>query len=64
MLLPAFALCVLQGRGVYVAWATASAYVVCLGVLMIQRFRLGRWKGLRVIEPHAPGLDLVADAVV
>jgi multidrug resistance protein, MATE family len=64
MLAPAFVLCVLQGHGVYVAWATASAYVVCLGVMMIRRFRLGRWKGLRVIEPQAPGLDLAAGAVI
>jgi MATE family multidrug resistance protein len=64
MLVPAFVLCVVQGRGVYVAWGTASAYVVCLGLLMIRRFRLGRWKGLRVIEPHAPGLDLLAEAAV
>jgi len=62
MLAPAFVLCVVQGRGVYVAWGTASAYVVCLGLLMIRRFRQGRWKGLRVIEPDAPGLELLADA--
>ncbi|MFI5183953.1 MAG: MATE family efflux transporter [Vicinamibacteria bacterium] len=62
MLGPAFFLCVVRGSGVYVAWTTASAYVVCLGLLMIRRFRVGRWKALRVIEPHAPGLDLAATA--
>jgi len=64
MLGPAFWLCVGHGYGVTVAWATASAYVICLGVLMIRRFRLGRWKTLRVIEPHAPGLDLAVEAAV
>jgi MATE family multidrug resistance protein len=64
MLGPAFFLCIVHGFGVYVAWATASAYVVCLGLLMIRRFQLGRWKALRVIEPHAPGLDLAAGAAV
>ena len=57
MLLPAYVLCVRMGFGVYVAWSTASAYVVCLGLLMLRRFRQGRWKALRVIEPHGPALQ-------
>jgi hypothetical protein len=28
-----------------------TAYVVLLGLLMMRRFRAGRWKSLRVIEP-------------
>ncbi len=61
MLVPAYVLCVLHGWGVYVAWSTASLYVTCLGLLMLRRFRAGRWKGLRVIEAHPPGLDMSAD---
>jgi MATE family, multidrug efflux pump len=61
MLVPAYVLCVVRGGGVYVAWSAASLYVTCLGLLMLRRFRAGRWKRLRVIEPHAPGLDLSAD---
>jgi MATE family multidrug resistance protein len=56
MLAPAFVLCVRLGFGVYVAWSTASAYVVLLGLLMMRRFRQGRWKALRVIEPHPASL--------
>jgi MATE family multidrug resistance protein len=59
MLVPAYVLCVRMGFGVYVAWSTASAYVVCLGLLMLRRFRDGRWKALRVIEPQAPELGEV-----
>jgi len=56
MLVPAYVCCLVLGGGVYVAWTTASAYVVLLGVLMVRRFRAGRWKSLRVIEDRAPGL--------
>jgi MATE family multidrug resistance protein len=62
MLAPAFLLCVVLGAGVYTAWTTATAYVVFLGLLMLRRFRTGGWKALRVIEPHAPGLDAGAGA--
>jgi MATE family multidrug resistance protein len=61
MLAPTYLLCVVWGHGVYVAWSAASLYVVCLGLLMLRRFRAGRWKSLRVIEPHPPGLGLPAD---
>ena len=57
MLVPTYVLCVGLGQGVYVAWATASAYVVFLGMLMLRRFRPGRWKALRVIEPHPTSLE-------
>jgi len=54
MLLPAYVACVALGGGVYLAWSTASAYVVLLGLLMVRRFRAGRWKSLRIIEEGAP----------
>jgi MATE family multidrug resistance protein len=57
MLVPAYVACVLLGGGVYVAWCAASAYVILLGLLMVRRFRAGRWKLLRIIEERAPGLD-------
>ena len=56
LLVPSYYLCVVRGAGVYTAWATATAYVIALGLLMYRRFRSGRWKALRVIEPHAPDL--------
>ena len=56
MLGPAYVACLVRGGGVYLAWTAASAYVVLLGLLMVRRFRAGRWKSLRVIEERAPGL--------
>jgi MATE family multidrug resistance protein len=60
LLVPCYLLCVVGSGGVYTAWWTATAYVVALGLLMYRRFRAGRWKSLRVIEAHAPGLDETA----
>ena len=53
MVIPSYVLCVHMGAGVYAAWATASAYCLCVGLLMFRRFRNGRWKSLRVIEGAA-----------
>jgi multidrug resistance protein, MATE family len=60
MLLPAWLWCVVGTGGVYAAWTTASAYIFLLGVLMVRRFRAGRWQKLRVIEPSVADLDAVA----
>jgi MATE family multidrug resistance protein len=60
MLGPALVGCVVLGAGVYFAWATASAYVVLLGLLLRRRFRLGRWKTMRVIERRSPEMEAVA----
>jgi MATE family multidrug resistance protein len=57
MLVPAYLLCVVGDAGVYTAWATASAYVAVLGLLMMTRFRAGRWTSLRVIEPRIAELE-------
>jgi MATE family multidrug resistance protein len=57
MLIPAYLLCVRGGGGVYTAWATASAYVFVLGLMMITRFRAGRWRSLREIEPPVVELE-------
>jgi MATE family multidrug resistance protein len=57
MLGPGYVACVLLGGGVYVAWTAASAYVILLGLLMLRRFRQGRWKSMRVIEARPPGLE-------
>lgn len=54
MLAPTWWFCVRGGRGVYVAWAFATLYVVVLGVVMFVRYRRGAWKSLRVIESDAP----------
>ncbi len=57
MLLPALVLCRYLGYGVYAAWMAASAYVVLIGLLMIRRFRGGRWRSMRVIEHGPPELE-------
>jgi MATE family multidrug resistance protein len=57
MLVPAWLLCVKGHAGVYVAWCAATAYIGLLGILVMRRFRAGRWRSLRVIEPHVPELD-------
>ncbi len=58
MLVPAYVACILRDSGIYVAWSFATLYVVALGLLMRRRFRAGRWKSLRVIEPAPPDLEL------
>jgi multidrug resistance protein, MATE family len=37
--------------GVYWAWAFASAYICLQAVCFLIRFRGGKWKAMRVIEP-------------
>jgi MATE family multidrug resistance protein len=59
MLGPAYVACELLGGGAYVAWSTATAYVVLLGLLLLRRFRTGRWKTMRVIEGSADAGALV-----
>jgi MATE family multidrug resistance protein len=61
MLAPAYVACEVLGGGAYVAWSAATAYVVLLGLLMLRRFRSGRWKSMRVIEGN-PGVELAPAA--
>lgn len=63
MLVPSYLLCVVGGAGIYTAWATASAYVAVLGLMMMSRFRAGRWTSLRVMEPQMAELEGEAAAV-
>jgi MATE family multidrug resistance protein len=58
MLAPAYLLCVVRDGSVYTAWTAASVYIVCLGVLLLRRFRAGAWKRLRVIEAPVADVDL------
>ena len=56
MLAPAWLL-VAHGGGLIAAWAAPTTYIVLLGLLLMRRFRAGRWKSLRVIEPAPADLD-------
>ena len=50
------------GWGLYWAWTFASAYIVALGCTFWIRFRMGKWKTMRVIETKdTPQTALVAD---
>jgi MATE family multidrug resistance protein len=54
------------GWGLYWAWTFASSYVIALAVVFLLRFRVGRWKTLRVIEAasaEAPRTAPVGEAV-
>jgi MATE family multidrug resistance protein len=42
-----------NGWGLFWAWGFASAYVISLALTYLARFRGGRWKSMRVIEPAA-----------
>jgi MATE family multidrug resistance protein len=39
------------GGSVYMAWAFASAHIIAMSVTFYLRFRTGKWKSMRVIEP-------------
>jgi MATE family multidrug resistance protein len=52
MVLPAWA-CWYYGWGLYWAWSFASGYVIALAFVFLFRFRHGKWKTMRVIEPAA-----------
>lgn len=60
MLAPAWVGCVVLGAGVYFAWTMASLYVFLLGLLLWRRFRAGRWRTMRVIEPAPLGAETEA----
>jgi MATE family multidrug resistance protein len=40
-----------EGWGILWAWGFASAYIIGLALVFLARFRGGRWKAMRVIEP-------------
>jgi MATE family multidrug resistance protein len=56
MVAPTFVL-VRAGGGILWAWGFATAYIVAMAACFALRFRSGRWKEMRVIEP-APALAL------
>jgi MATE family multidrug resistance protein len=45
-------LVVWAGGSVYLAWCFATAHIFAMAVCFYLRFRTGKWKGMRVIEPE------------
>ena len=39
------------GDPLYWAWGFATAFICCMAVCFVWRFRTGKWKTMRVIEP-------------
>jgi MATE family multidrug resistance protein len=51
------------GHGLLMPWGFATAYVILLSLILFARFRQGRWRSMRVIEPAPGDLDLVPEEV-
>jgi MATE family multidrug resistance protein len=49
--------------GLYTTWGFVSAYVCVLALVFRWRYRQGRWKLMRVIEPVPPPLALVPPTI-
>jgi len=48
--------------GVLGCWTLITIWVWTLGLIFLRRFRQGKWRSMRVIEPAAPGLASVDQA--
>jgi MATE family multidrug resistance protein len=53
LVLPSFAAITWFSATVYVCWAIASLYVVCLGIAFFLRYRQGKWQTMKVIDMAA-----------
>lgn len=58
MVIPAYLATEVFHLGLYAIWAATTLYVVLLGFTFLVRFLQGKWKSMRVIEPHTPTLIL------
>ena len=54
LVIPAYIALVIFNKGVYIAWAIFSFYVIALGFAFLFRFLQGKWKSMRVIEEVIP----------
>lgn len=50
MIGPVFVLIEILEAGIYAAWFILAAYVCCLGLTFMLRYRQGKWKSMQVIE--------------
>ena len=52
----------IYGMGLYAAWCFATAYLIVLAICFFYRFRAGKWKSMRVIEPEVhPGIETMRE---
>jgi MATE family multidrug resistance protein len=65
LVLPVYYFCVVRGYGIYTAWVILSVWVMTISVAFWWRFKVGKWRSMRVIE-HAPspGAAVVEGPVV
>ena len=56
MVIPAYVATTYFGLGIYAVWTALTVYVILLGLTFLGRFLNGKWKSMRVIEPHATSL--------
>jgi len=61
MIVPTYIACVQLGAGLVMAWSFASLAFLIIGVAMLARYRSGRWRTRRVIEPAITKAVLVED---
>jgi len=59
MIVPTYVACVELDGGLIAAWSFASLAFVIIGLAMLVRYRAGRWRELRVIEPSVATPELV-----
>ena len=54
LIIPTYIVLVILKGGIFSGWVIVSGYVIILGLSFLIRFLGGRWKSMRVIDPHVP----------
>ncbi len=63
MVIPTFVV-VTVGGTLYWAWGAATTYIMAMAVCFYLRFRTGKWKSMRVIEPAVEEEELLSSSAV
>ncbi|MFW6147620.1 MAG: MATE family efflux transporter [Thermodesulfobacteriota bacterium] len=53
MIVPIYVAVEVFGAGLYTAWTIVTLYISALGLAFMWRYRQGKWKSMKVIEPQA-----------
>ncbi|MDA0711291.1 MAG: MATE family efflux transporter [bacterium] len=62
LMIPTYLVVVVFKLGLYAAWGIMTLYIALMGLVFFLRFRQGKWKSMRVIEPHAVSAALGIEA--